>query len=156
MEDIPKKGSDEVYCSNCREIIKATVEICPECGAKQRSISPSKKNESAHYMDVIERCGVLFSGRAKRAELWWIIVYLNIINLLIGIISLLLFGDDNITLVWILIMILFVPYISIWWRRMHDVGKPGAYCFIPIYNFILAVRAGERGTNRYGPDPKVS
>lgn len=39
-------------------------------------------------------------------------------------------------------------------RRMHDVGKSGWFLLIPIYSLILAVTEGEKGTNRYGKDPK--
>jgi uncharacterized membrane protein YhaH (DUF805 family) len=44
--------------------------------------------------------------------------------------------------------------LSVGWRKIHDVGKPGGYIFIPIYAFILAVTEGVKGTNKYGPDPK--
>jgi uncharacterized membrane protein YhaH (DUF805 family) len=107
-------------------------------------------------MDVMKKCVVLLSGRARRAELWWFVLFLVIIQVLAIIISYFLFGDVDSILVDIIGMILFAPHIAVWWRRMHDVGKPGGYCFIPIYNLILAVNAGEKGTNRYGPDPKVS
>jgi uncharacterized membrane protein YhaH (DUF805 family) len=39
-------------------------------------------------------------------------------------------------------------------RRMHDVGKSGWYCLIPIYNFILALTDSESGENEYGVNPK--
>jgi uncharacterized membrane protein YhaH (DUF805 family) len=41
-------------------------------------------------------------------------------------------------------------------RRMHDVGKSGWFVLIPIYNLVLAVTEGNKGTNEYGPDPKES
>lgn len=47
-------------------------------------------------------------------------------------------------------------------QRSHDLGKPGTYClfsFIPLLNIYWALRwwfsPGERGVNRYGPDPLV-
>ena len=49
-----------------------------------------------------------------------------------------------------------VPCISAIVRRMHDVGKSGWFCLIPIYNIILACTEGEKGSNEYGPDPKGS
>ena len=48
-----------------------------------------------------------------------------------------------------------IPSIAVGVRRMHDVGKSGWFLLIPIYNFILAVSEGEKGDNKYGPDPKV-
>jgi uncharacterized membrane protein YhaH (DUF805 family) len=47
-----------------------------------------------------------------------------------------------------------IPSIAVGVRRMHDVGKSGWFLLIPIYNLILAVREGESGPNKYGPDPK--
>ena len=47
-----------------------------------------------------------------------------------------------------------VPSIGVAVRRMHDVGKSGWYCLIPIYNLILACTEGTPGHNEYGPDPK--
>lgn len=47
-----------------------------------------------------------------------------------------------------------VPSIAVAIRIMHDVGKSGWYCLIPIYNLILACTEGEPNTNEYGLDPK--
>ena len=47
-----------------------------------------------------------------------------------------------------------LPAIAVTIRRMHDVGKSGWYCLIPIYNIVLAATEGEKGANQYGPDPK--
>lgn len=48
------------------------------------------------------------------------------------------------------------PSIAVAVRRMHDVGKSGWFVLIPIYNLVLAVTEGDKGTNEYGPDPKES
>lgn len=47
-----------------------------------------------------------------------------------------------------------VPIFAVAIRRMHDVDKSGWYMWIPIYNIVLACRAGTAGSNRFGPDPK--
>jgi len=49
----------------------------------------------------------------------------------------------------------FIPSLAVLVRRMHDVGKSGWYCLIPIYNLILCCTEGEHKTNEYGPDPKA-
>jgi TM2 domain-containing membrane protein YozV len=36
-----KPGPDEQYCSSCGEIIKKEAEICPHCGVRQKSATPS-------------------------------------------------------------------------------------------------------------------
>jgi uncharacterized membrane protein YhaH (DUF805 family) len=47
-----------------------------------------------------------------------------------------------------------IPGIAVGVRRMHDVGKSGWYCLIPIYNLVLACTEGTAGSNEYGSDPK--
>lgn len=47
-----------------------------------------------------------------------------------------------------------LPSIGLAIRRMHDIGKSGWFCIIPIYNIILACTPGDVGPNKYGPDPK--
>ena len=49
---------------------------------------------------------------------------------------------------------LFLPTWGVVWRRMHDVGKVGWFSLIPIYGLILACLDGNKGENRFGPDPK--
>jgi len=95
---------------------------------------------------------VVFKGRARRAEYWYFTLCVLLISIIAVIIDYKLHTDSlvqNIVSLGILI-----PSLSVAWRRMHDVGKPGGYCFIPIYNFILSVSAGDTGPNEYGPDPK--
>jgi uncharacterized membrane protein YhaH (DUF805 family) len=159
MSDIQQKDIDEVYCSSCGAIIKKEAEICPKCGVRQRpapsdgtGISAGVKNGLVYFADAMKKY-IVFSGRARRAEFFGFIVCAYAILVIIGLISNnFLFGDYR--LVSIMSLAFFVPSISVWWRRMHDVGKPGGYCFIPIYNIILVVQKGDRGTNQYGPDPK--
>jgi uncharacterized membrane protein YhaH (DUF805 family) len=38
-------------------------------------------------------------------------------------------------------------------KRVHDVGKPGWFVIIPIYNLILFLSGGTAGPNEYGADP---
>jgi TM2 domain-containing membrane protein YozV len=37
MSELPIKGLDEKFCSDCGSIIKAKAEICPKCGVRQMS-----------------------------------------------------------------------------------------------------------------------
>ena len=85
-----------------------------------------------------------FSGRAPRSEFWW---------------SMLLYGIGCcipvLGYIWMLGTI--VPYISVAWRRLHDVGEPGSKFFmwlIPVYGTILMIKTGCKesdGDNEYGP-----
>lgn len=55
-----------------------------------------------------------------------------------------------------------VPGLAVAWRRLHDIGKSGAYyLFIlipiagPIILLVWFAKAGDVGDNAYGPDPKA-
>ncbi|WMI65983.1 DUF805 domain-containing protein [Aestuariibaculum sp. YM273] len=99
-----------------------------------------------------------FHGRARRKAYWIFFAF----NLLFAysiayIASILVELTDFIHFMWLPIIYLIavtIPSIAVGVRRMHDVGKPGWFLLIPVYSFILAVSAGETGTNKYGEDPK--
>ena len=41
MSELPVKGMDEKFCSDCGSIIKIKAEICPKCGVRQMSAPAS-------------------------------------------------------------------------------------------------------------------
>lgn len=99
-----------------------------------------------------------FRGRASRREFWSFVL----VNYLIWNILLYVFvdlegvretswGDLFVFVFYPLAMLL--PLISVWCRRIHDVGHPAYYFIIPLYNIFLLFVAGERGYNRFGMDP---
>jgi len=99
-----------------------------------------------------------FSGRARRKEYWMFYLINFIIALGLGFLDR-FFGfvseDGGIGGLGLLYQLfIIVPGFAIAVRRMHDVGKSGWFCLIPIYNLILAATEGEYGANEYGPDPK--
>jgi len=95
-----------------------------------------------------------FEGRSRRKEYW----YFVLVNMIIqyGLIG--LSGVLNLPFLAILSSVyalgVFIPSISAIIRRMHDVGKSGWFCLIPIYNLVLACTDSQAGTNQYGPNPK--
>ena len=48
--------------------------------------------------------------------------------------------------------ILFIPLLSLGFRRIQDTGKTGWLFLIPLLNLILAMFPGNEGSNKYG-DP---
>lgn len=58
----------------------------------------------------------VFEGRASRGEFWWFYLVAMIASLVLVWIPL---------LGWIASIAIALPMISLGWRRMHDVGKPG-------------------------------
>lgn len=92
-----------------------------------------------------------FSGRARRSEFWFFTLFCFIISVLLTFIG----------LSWIFAIATIIPSLSITWRRMHDIGKSGAYSlisFIPVVGWILVLiwccTDSQPGSNMYGPNPK--
>lgn len=77
-----------------------------------------------------------FDGRASKSEFWWFYLFC----VLLGI-------------TYIGSLVTLLPSIAVAWRRMHDVGKPGAFCLIPIYGLILCFQDSQPGPNQYGSAP---
>lgn len=63
-------------------------------------------------------------------------------------------GESGALLGSVFALVTIVPYLAVFVRRMHDVGKSGWFMLIPIYNLILAVSDSEHGENQYGRNPK--
>ena len=109
-----------------------------------------------YYLAVLNKYAT-FKGRARRKEYWYFVLFNFLIILALPFISTITgvveaTGGDFISVVYKFIM--FIPSIAVGIRRMHDVNKSGWFFFIPIYNFILAVTDGTKGSNKHGPDPK--
>lgn len=43
--DNQQPGPDEQYCASCGEVIKKEAEICPHCGVRQKSATPSSSKD---------------------------------------------------------------------------------------------------------------
>lgn len=108
------------------------------------------------YIKVLKQYAV-FNGRARRKEYWMFFLFNIIIVMILGFIEGIAninpTSDDSI-LANIYKLAILIPSIAVGVRRMHDVGKSGWFLLIPIYNFILAVTDGDKGSNEYGADPK--
>lgn len=106
-----------------------------------------------------------FSGRADRSEFWCFYILNSLVlfafRLLLGL-AFVYF--DNVGFIVFLFVIYFLaiitPSLAVFWRRLHDIGKPGAnalFTFVPVMNIMLVLwlaKEGDIGPNKYGPDPK--
>jgi uncharacterized membrane protein YhaH (DUF805 family) len=105
-----------------------------------------------------------FSGRARRKEFWYFILFSFILQFVVSAVlgfverSFLLEEGQEPFLPGVVSILfnlgLFLPTWAVIWRRMHDVGKSGWFGLIPIYNLILACQDGNKAENRFGADPK--
>jgi uncharacterized membrane protein YhaH (DUF805 family) len=103
-----------------------------------------------------------FKGRSSRSEFWYFILANFIIYLLFFVVIGVQgesFGEDesNMLLVGLFILlfpaIVFIPFLSLCSRRLHDISTSFWFALIPIYNLFLFFKAGEIGENKYGDDP---
>lgn len=78
-----------------------------------------------------------FNGRTTRKEYWMFILWYVIFSIIPTIVDLSL-GTDIFANLYFLVF--FIGILSANVRRMHDVGKNGIYCLLPIYGFILSIR----------------
>ncbi len=105
-----------------------------------------------------------FSGRAPRAEYWWFYL-LSVVAYLVALILDSLLGTGAavastgiITL--LVILGLLIPSLAAGVRRLHDTYRSGWWlliAFIPLVGAIVLlvffVLEGNKGNNRFGPDP---
>ncbi|WP_159017062.1 DUF805 domain-containing protein [Cognatiluteimonas profundi] len=106
-----------------------------------------------------------FEGRARRKE-YWMFVLVNLIvsfglSMVDGIVGLKSASGIG-TLGAIYSLAVLVPSIAVGARRLHDLDKSGWWqliAFVPIIGWIVlivwAASAGQAGSNRFGPDPKL-
>lgn len=97
-----------------------------------------------------------FSGRARRSEYWFFYLFTTIVNGAANFI----FGAGS----WaasIISLLLFLPGLSVAFRRLHDVGKSGGWCFFTLVPLVGAIMVliwyctdSQPGSNRYGENPK--
>lgn len=95
-----------------------------------------------HYAD--------FSGRARRSEYWYMVLW----NMIFGIVPV-------VNILWWLTTL--IPFLALAVRRLHDVGRSGAWILInlipvvgPVLMLIWLLTDSEPGANRWGNSPKYS
>lgn len=118
------------------------------------------------YIQILKRF-TDFKGRSRRKEYWMFALF----NVLFSIATTLIdyaFGTDSFVYYIGLFSMLyglfiFIPFLVVSVRRLHDTGKTGWMLLIAIvpiigalWLFVLFATEGTRGTNMYGPDPKAN
>ena len=116
-----------------------------------------------------------FSGRSRRSEYWWIVLFNFIVQLVTYspayymLMSAAAQSQEPSVLAYLLMGIygLFalatlVPGFALIWRRLHDIGKSGASFFIflvpiagPIILLVWFLKDSDPNENQYGPNPKA-
>ena len=117
------------------------------------------------FGDAITNCltnnYVGFSGRASRSEYWFWVLFTMIVSFVTGIMDGFIFGSEfgaglisTITSV-----VLFLPGLAVWVRRLHDVGKSGwwilsSILILPVLLLLYwLIIEGDSNPNKYGEVP---
>ncbi|MDR1760600.1 MAG: DUF805 domain-containing protein [Fibrobacter sp.] len=110
---------------------------------------------------------VNFSGRARRKEYWgfylWNVIICCVLAFIGGGITAVV-GDPNFSLAlvpyYIYCLIIILPGLGVFVRRLHDVGRSGFWIFISLIPLIGAIvllvwlcTKGESSDNKYGRNP---
>lgn len=118
------------------------------------------------YMLMPLRRYAEFSGRSRRKEFWFFVLFVLIGVILLGIIEGALgmagmVGGVYGPLTTLFYLAILIPYVAVIVRRLHDQDKSGWWALlglVPIANLVLLVFMfldGTNGPNQYGPDPKA-
>ncbi|MBF9030698.1 DUF805 domain-containing protein [Rhodobacterales bacterium HKCCE3408] len=133
-----------------------------------------------NMIDAVKVCFskyVDFSGRARRSEYWWWVLFVFIVSFILGFIPIV---GSIVSLVFLL------PGLAVTARRLHDIDRSGWFMLLPYAPLILAgvtagmsggepgtftivlgviglalmilllvwlIKKGTDGPNRFGPDP---
>ncbi len=103
-----------------------------------------------------------FSGRSRRKEYWFFVLFYLIIYLVLAIVDTVILGSEGIGLLTTLFALaMLIPGIAVSVRRLHDTGRSGWWIligFIPFIGLIVLLvfyfQDSQPGQNDYGPNPK--
>ncbi|MFC4640368.1 DUF805 domain-containing protein [Deinococcus hohokamensis] len=116
-----------------------------------------------YFIDVLRTRYADFTGRARRSEYWYFVLFSGLIQLPFSVLSAV---NGELPLVldildWGITLALIVPSWAIGARRMHDVGRSGWWqliTLVPIVGWILWIvwtaSDGQEEDNNWGRNPK--
>lgn len=106
-----------------------------------------------------------FSGRARRSEYWWFVVFTAVVTTVASVIDALIgtgFGATGLVQA-LASLALLLPSLAVGVRRLHDVGQTGWWVLlviIPVLGALILILAffirDSAPDNRYGPSPKAA
>ncbi len=137
------------------------------------------------FMDSIKTCFgkyATFSGRASRSEFWWFMLFIFVMQILLGFVDTAVFGPREVMMVsseaamdtgmsfdfsykpqpitGLFLLAVLLPNLAVGARRLHDGGRTGWWWLIgliPMIGLIVLliffIPKGNEGDNKYGPDP---
>ena len=103
-----------------------------------------------------------FSGRARRSEYWWFILFYEVVLGLALVIDFTIL--DSMPVLNVVVSLgLLLPSLGVSIRRLHDIDRSGWWFFVslvPVVGIIILIvwlcKKGADGANRFGDDPLSS
>ena len=116
------------------------------------------------YLEALKKYAV-FSGRARRMEYWYFVLFNLIVAFVLALIDTLLGTTTGVSSFGLLSglygLAVLIPTLALWVRRLHDIDRTGWWLLInlvplvgTIVLLVFALTPGTPGSNQYGPDPK--
>lgn len=100
----------------------------------------------------------VFSGRARRSEYWWFVLFSFLVGIVVSIIDQII---GNAILQLIVSLALLLPSLAVAARRLHDTGRTGWWLLLGLIPLVGAIvllvfmcMDSQPGQNAYGPSPK--
>lgn len=106
-----------------------------------------------------------FTGRARRSEFWFFVLFTFLVSLVAGIIDQVLNTDNAYggLVSTLASLALLVPSLAVGARRLHDTGRSGwlqLLALIPLIGIIVLIvwwcQDSAAGDNAHGPSPKAA
>jgi uncharacterized membrane protein YhaH (DUF805 family) len=131
--------------------------------------SGAVNNSPIGYIQNCFRLYVNGTGRARRAEFGWFVLFYYVLVFAAAFIDVGTSGinpdtsaaNDSYAVMWIVGLALLCPFVAVASRRAHDFGQSGwlaILCAVPYVGFIATLAfifiSGQAGANQYGPNPK--
>ncbi len=162
-------------CSKCGVECDDSAKYCLHCGnsfivsAEETGYNAQPRDNVYGSTDIsftdafikYWRGYVDFSGRARRKEYWYIVLWNLIIGISISLIGAIISNSLGEMLELIYSLATILPAIALCVRRLHDIGKSGLYLlfsFIPVVGWIILLiffaTDSDRMDNQYGKSIK--
>lgn len=117
------------------------------------------------YLEVLKKYTV-FTGRARRKEYWFFVLFNVLILVLLVVVDGLLGTFNEAAGVGLFSglysLAVLIPGIAVLVRRLHDIDRTGWWALIGLVPFVggivllvLAALDSTPGENRFGPNPKL-
>lgn len=110
------------------------------------------------YIQVFSKYAV-FSGRARRSEYWYFVLFNALITPVIYLISIPFFAIPGI----LYSLAVLIPALAVVVRRLHDTGRSGwnlLWALLPIigsiFLLVYLLQDSTIGENKYGVYPKMA